>query len=1027
MNNPVIKIIVQLFAIFINIDKNYNNKQVVDILNSYLSHYLKENKLQEFISMFQFYNSQYADNTHKDFNKDISLKSVKMLRLLDSLNKSLVYSEKIFLFSHLVELLKKKHPVLADEKDILNTIAWSFKIPDDEIDDLEAFILSGYKQVPHQNRLLLLTENETEAERQSVRFIKRHNLNGEISFLNIPSANLFIFQYDGQDTLFLNGLKIYPGKVYKFSKGNAISSYKLGFQNVRLKPIYYTEIAQHYIIRNSADNAELILDNVGFEYKNSNIGIKPFRFKTESFFFVGVIGSSGVGKSTLLNIINGNITPNSGSVKINGYDVHKNIDKLKGLIGYVPQDDLLFEELTVFQNLYYNARLCFDTYHNDEIKSIVEETLAELNLTEIKNSRVGSPLDNRISGGQRKRVNLALELIRQPSVLLVDEPTSGLSSSDSLHIMNLLREQTLKGRLVIVNIHQPSSGIFKLFDQLIVLDHGGTPVYTGDPMESLVYFKTLDQQVYAEEKECPTCGNISPEIILEILEDKQIDENGNYTSKRKRTPDQWYQLYKENIEKPKSLEIKRENIPVNPFKQAGFVKQLTVFFTRNLLTKLVNRQYLLISLIEAPLLAFILAFFSKYTLRTESEGFNYLFSENVNLPSYLLMSIIVAMFIGMLLSAGEIIKDRKILEREKFLDLSRSSYLFSKIITLFILSGFQIFTYVIIGNYILGIKGLTYEYWMILFSVAIFSNLAGLNISSGLNSQVAIYILIPFFLIPQILLSGTIIKFDNLHGKLTSDLYPPFIADLMVSRWSYEALAVEQFKSNKYEIHLYDIEKKESDYYYKANIYIPELLQYLDKIKTYIIYDDSTNVNISNTIQIIDNEMFKLKEQFPEMNNNFHNIDKSNINESKIDNARKTLNKIRQNTIRQLDNIMYKKDKKLTALIQSQKGKDNFRKFKQTYYNKAIAELVKGDENPYKIMVKDNNLKRKFEPIYYSPKQRNGRAHFFAPEKKIGPFSLSTLNFNLTVIWLFNLLLYIALYYDILKKIINRFQSNTKY
>ncbi|MFP4041601.1 MAG: ATP-binding cassette domain-containing protein, partial [Bacteroidales bacterium] len=387
MNNPVIKIIVQLFAIFVNIDKNYNKEEVVDILHSYLSHYLTENKLQEFVTMFQFYNSQYADKIPKNFNKDISIKSVKILRLVDSLNKSLIHSEKIFLFSHLVELLKLKHSVLPDEKDILNTIARSFKIPDEEIDDLTTFILEGCEKVNNKERLLVVTADESGAERRSLHFIKRHNLSGEICFLHILSANLFIFYYYGEDNLFLNGLKINPGKVYKFSKGNAISSYKLGFQNVKLKPLYYTEIAQRYIIKESKDNVELILDNVGFKYKNSNIGIKPFRFKTESFYFVGVIGSSGVGKSTLLNIINGNLTPDNGSIKINGYDVHKNIDKLKGLIGYVPQDDLLFEEITVFQNLYYNARLCFDTYHSEEIQAIVEETLSELNLTEIKNSR----------------------------------------------------------------------------------------------------------------------------------------------------------------------------------------------------------------------------------------------------------------------------------------------------------------------------------------------------------------------------------------------------------------------------------------------------------------------------------------------------------------------------------------------------------------------------------------------------------------------------------------------------------------
>src|SRR5690606_30368262 len=118
-------------------------------------------------------------------------------------------------------------------------------------------------------------------------------------------------------------------------------------------------------------------------------------------------------------------------------------------------------------------------------------TLGSLGLADKKDLKVGSPLNKVISGGQRKRLNIALELVREPSVLFLDEPTSGLSSKDSENIIDLLRELTLKGKLIFTVIHQPSSDIFKMFDKVAILDQGGYLVYFGNPVESVIHFKTL--------------------------------------------------------------------------------------------------------------------------------------------------------------------------------------------------------------------------------------------------------------------------------------------------------------------------------------------------------------------------------------------------------------------------------------------------------------------------------------------------------------------------------------------------------
>ncbi|HPF94239.1 MAG TPA: ATP-binding cassette domain-containing protein, partial [Tenuifilaceae bacterium] len=566
--------------------------------------------------------------------------------------------------------------------------------------------------------------------------------------------------------------------------------------------IYYSDLTSWYYGTTRKQRIVFTAENVEFKFRNSENGIQTFSFSEESGQLIGIMGGSGVGKSTLLNLLTGKIKPNSGHVLINGFNIHNNHRAVEGIIGYVPQDDLLFEELTVYQNLYYNAKLCFSNFTEFKIRHTVKRVLDDLDLWEVRDLKVGSPLNKMISGGQRKRLNIGLELMREPSILFVDEPTSGLSSSDSLMVMNLLKNQANKGRLVIVNIHQPSSKVFRLFDKLWVLDRGGFPIYAGNPQDAIVYFKSKATRVNATESGCPNCGEINPEQILEIVEAKIIDQEGKVTLKRQRSPHEWNELYKKDIEKHVEKKKHKAILPKNFFNIPNIEVQFKIFSIRNFLSKLANRQYVVINLLEAPMLAFVLAFFTKYIPND-----TYIFAENKNLPAYLFMSVVVALFLGLMVSAEEIFSDKKILERESFLNLSRFSYLNAKITYLFALSALQMGLFVLIGNTILEIEGMTFNYWLILFSTTCFANMLGLNISAGLNSVVAIYITIPFILVPQILLSGTVVQFDNLHPAITRRVYVPAVGDIMVSRWAYEALAVEQFKKNPFNAHFFNHEQ----------------------------------------------------------------------------------------------------------------------------------------------------------------------------------------------------------------------------
>ena len=266
----------------------------------------------------------------------------------------------------------------------------------------------------------------------------------------------------------------------------------------------------------------------------------------------------------------------------NGHDISE--PKAKDLIGFVPQDDLLIEELTVYQNLYYTAKLCFASLSEEEISQRVIKTLKDLGLDSSKDLKVGSAINKYISGGQRKRLNIALELIREPAVLFLDEPTSGLSSADTEKVINLLKEQTYKGKLVVVNIHQPSSDVYKLFDRLWLLDKGGYPVFDGNPIEAITYFKTAANYADAETSACPTCGNVNPEIVLNIIDEKAIDNMGETSDARKMTPQEWHELYLKH--QPALPKVAVSEVPASDLKKPGKLAQFAIFIRRLFKTKI---------------------------------------------------------------------------------------------------------------------------------------------------------------------------------------------------------------------------------------------------------------------------------------------------------------------------------------------------------------------------------------------------------------------------------------------------------
>lgn len=1026
MSEELLKAIIQLFAIVarerITDDERAN-------ITEFLRLHLNRDAIKYYLNLFDEFckageanvrfDNDVMDSETQQFVDDWS----RIMGIVKQVNQALTRQQKLVLVTKIIELVFADYNISERQANLIYYIGQALKLPKEDVLALQYFVMGQDIDELASKDILIIDEGSGDTAYPGPRIVEK-NLTGLIAILRLADGETYFIKYLGISTLYLNSIPFKSRRIDIFPTGSTIRGNKI-------EPIYYSDIVGKFLVDESKATITFTADHIFYHFRTGKAALLNINIAEHGGKLIGLMGASGSGKSTLLSILTGIEKPSSGRVFINGIDIHKNPDEVQGVIGYIPQDDLLIEDLTVFENLYYAARLCFAHYSVADINIVCERVLINLGLAEIRNLKVGSIFKKTISGGQRKRLNIGLELLREPTVLFVDEPTSGLSSSDSENIMDLLKELSLRGKMVFVVIHQPSSDIFKLFDQLIIMDIGGFQIYYGNPVEAVYYFREMIHATNKNQGVCPECGNVNPEQVFDIIETKIVNEYGRLTDKRKISPGQWYQYFKQKIKIPLITHVKEELPVVQEI--PNWYKQFNVFINRDLLSKVANKQYLLINLIEAPVLAFFVSFMVKYYNILENSGSGYTFYSNPNIPVYFFVSVVIALFLGLTMSAEEIYRDRKILKRERFLHLNRSSYLLAKIAIMFLISAVQTISFILIANYVLEIPLTELRYWFILFSCSCFANLLGLNISASFNSAVTIYILIPLLVIPQLLLSGVVISFDKFNPRVSRPIGVPLMGNLMASRWAYEAFMVTQFRDNPFEKQFYELDKEVANATFKRIYYLPEL-------KSKLAYCVSLpkhweNIHDNKMVYTLDLLRAEIKseldlvgiDKFPE----WAKLVPDKFDPTVADKALKFLNILNEYYSIKLAKASTEKEARIKKITTTAEDAEAYRILKRKYVNDAVSAAVENTTSPERIVEFNGLLNQKIYPIYMDKHKPRSlvdfSANMFQPTKHFLGYSFNTLYFNVAVIWIMTLFLYVSLYFDLLKKLIKAIEGSQKH
>jgi ABC-type multidrug transport system ATPase subunit/ABC-type multidrug transport system permease subunit len=500
--------------------------------------------------------------------------------------------------------------------------------------------------------------------------------------------------------------------------------------------------------------------------------------------FVGLMGPSGAGKTTLMNALNGYSPPASGHVLFNGSDLYANYTQFAQLLGYVPQDDIIHRDLTVGQALYYTARLRLppDTT-GAEIRERIRRVLHQLSLESTEHVLIGSPEKKGISGGQRKRVNLAMELLTDPSVLFLDEPTSGLSSEDALLVMKLLRSLADSGKSILLTIHQPSLEAYRLMDNLVLVGKDqnspdpGVLVYYGPAYPDAVHF--FNPQGVPGLR--PGMDPSPDEVLRGLAKQPTRHWTGQYGQSR-------YQ--REYVTQRAGQSAMSSAVtPADPARRMPGFSQWLTLVGRCFTIKRKDTWNTIILLAQAPIVALLVVFVFGSEVSQKVIDFKSWTDSASSTSVTMFLLGLSALWFGCSNSAREIVGEWAIYHRERMVNLKLPSYVASKIAVLGTLCVVQCLTLIAIVHWGVGLKGNWVALLTLLLLVSSVGIALGLTLSAVARTSEVAIALLPIVLLPMVILGGVMQPVHKMNHFMRG------ASTAAPSRWVFESMLLVEARA----------------------------------------------------------------------------------------------------------------------------------------------------------------------------------------------------------------------------------------
>ena len=535
------------------------------------------------------------------------------------------------------------------------------------------------------------------------------------------------------------------------------------------------------------------IDGLHIRHVTMHIGdqvlVDDVSFDVEQGELVAIIGPSGCGKTTLLEALCGATVPSQGEVLARMGLRAVPLDSVASHVALVPQDEILLPQLTVFENIDLACRLRLPLLPEEDRRRLVDQAVSDVGLGSRRDMRVGSPERRLLSGGQRRRVGMALELTGKPDVLLLDEPLSGLSSQDARNMMVLFRDLARRGRVVVVVVHQPSRQLFDYFDKVLVMDRGGKVAYFGPPKSAIEYFAEHSHSGGRQAGRSPGEDAQYPDIILSTMEQRRERRGEDGERERLYPPDYWQALFTLRNPEAPWKPPKTPDVPDGRRSLESRARQFGTVLARHALVRIRNRSALALSFFVAPFLGLLLG----WVLRFAKDDQPYLFGQNENLIHFLFLVPVVTFFLGMTGSCTEFIVERRLLRHERLVGIPSRYYLASKLIVLLLWGAVESALFAAISAWVLWMPGPYGWFYVLAFATNAVGICFGLMVSAFADNIRVAFGFVPLALIPQLLFGG-LIPYEKMNRGIyagqSNRADAPFVGQLMPARWSYEGLAV---------------------------------------------------------------------------------------------------------------------------------------------------------------------------------------------------------------------------------------------